>query len=379
MALVRALEAAGHCVAIVSPPGIDPRKTAGHIPLDKGAGQQRGINRLWRWISNQAPQILFEFLEIAYNFQAVPRLMAALWRKRPSAYYERYAFFLFAGIFVARLLRLPIIVEVNEVCGIERARKQVLTALARRFERYVFSRADAIFTVSSFLCDEVQRRGARPATVHLMPNAIDPGRFQRNGAAGKLRRDRRLDGCVVVGFVGWFDHWDRLDLLIDAIAELGDDYPDLRLMLVGDGPVTPILRERIEAHGIASRVILTGAVKREDVPAYIDAMDICVMPDSNPYGSPMVLFEFMALGKAVVAPDLAPVRDVLDDGRTGLIVPRANVNRIKEALRRLLADNGLRERLGEQSREYVFTHRTWSANALRVAQLTTKLNEGRTS
>jgi glycosyltransferase involved in cell wall biosynthesis len=379
MALVRALEAAGHCISIVSPPGVDPRQTAGHVPLDKGAKTQRGMNRVWQWVSKQAPQILFELLEIGYNFQAIPRLIAALRRERPSAYYERYAFFLFAGVFVARLFRLPVAIEVNEISGIERARKQILTPVARWIERYVFSRANAIFTVSSFLRDEVLRRGGRAGAVHLMPNAIDPRRFELNGARGKVRHDRGLDGAVVAGFVGWFDHWDRLDLLIDAVATLRDSHPELRLMLVGDGPVAPMLREKVHALGIEDRVILTGAVKRDEVSSYIDAMDICVLPDSNPYGSPMVLFEFMALGKAVVAPDIAPIRDVVEDRQTGIIIPRADAACIAATLRDLLADTTLRTRLGAQSREYVLAHRTWSANASRVVQLTQQAMQGRIS
>jgi glycosyltransferase involved in cell wall biosynthesis len=379
MALVRALEAAGHTVSIVSPPGVEPRKTAGQVPLDKGAGRQRGINRLWHWISNHAPQILFECIEIVYNFQAIRRLVRTLRRERPAAYYERYAFFLFAGVVIARLFRLPVLLEVNEICGIERARKQILTPLARWIERYVFSRADAIFTVSSFLRAEVLSRGGRPGRVHLMPNAIDPRRFELNGSRGTIRREYGLNSAVVAGFVGWFDHWDRLDLLIDAIAVLRDSHPDLRLMLVGDGPVTPALRDKIRAHGITDRVILTGAVKRDEVPAYIDAMDICVLPDSNPFGSPMVLFEFMALGKAVVAPDIAPVRDVVEHRQTGIIIPRADVGGIVATLRDLTADTGLRRRLGTQSREYVFQHRTWAANARHVIQLTEQVIQRKAS
>ena len=124
-------------------------------------------------------------------------------------------------------------------------------------------------------------------------------------------------------------------------------------MLVGDGPVAGRLRERIALHRLGESVILTGPVRRDEVPRYIAAMDICVLPDSNNYGSPMVLFEFMAMGKAIVAADLPPIRDVVQNGETGLLVERGNSAAIEQAIR-LLADNPqLRERLGRQARQAV--------------------------
>jgi glycosyltransferase involved in cell wall biosynthesis len=110
-------------------------------------------------------------------------------------------------------------------------------------------------------------------------------------------------------------------------------------------------------------VDLTGPVPRRDVPAYIDAMDICVLPDSNLYGSPMVLFEFMASGKAVIAPDLPPIRDVVTNGENGLIIRPGDAQALADALRTLLRDSALRSRLGANARTYVLAHRTLKANA----------------
>ncbi|MBV9085824.1 MAG: glycosyltransferase family 4 protein [Acidobacteriaceae bacterium] len=377
MALVDPLERAGHTVTIVSPPRVDPRKTAGHVPLDKGASRGRGFSAVWHWISNSAPQVIFEMAELAYNLYASVALAAVIRRKRPDVYYERYAFFLFLGVLTARLFRLPVLLEVNEIAGIERARKQMLVGIAKRVERIVFRRADAIFVVSSFLRDEVIRRGAKPETVHLMPNAIDRRRFHLNGSRNEVRRERGLGSATVAGFVGWFDHWDRLDLLIDAIHELAKTNPKLRLLLVGDGPVAPELRARVEQLRLEDRVILTGAVPRDEVPHYIDAMDICVLPDSNPYGSPMVLFEFMALGKAVIAPDLPPIRDVISDGETGITVPPGNAGSLTATLRRLVDDPALRSQLGGRAQRFVLEHRTWEANANRVFAIAQQTSKGR--
>jgi glycosyltransferase involved in cell wall biosynthesis len=366
--IVRALQARGEDVVVVSPPGVDPLETAGSAPLDKGATAARGVQRLWKLISCHAPQILFEFAEIGYNLYALARLLPALRRKPKAVLYERYAFFLFGGLLAARFLGRRVLLEVNEIAGIQRARKQTLTGFAKWIERQVFSRADAVFVVSSFLQREVIARGARPEAVHVLPNAIDPSRFDAPDSGGPVKAKYHLDGCVVAGFVGWFDEWDRLDLLPEAVRELAESTPELRVLLVGDGPVAGLLRECVKACGVEGRVILTGAVPRAEVPAHIAAMDICVLPDSNPYGSPMALFEMMAMGKAVIAPSLPPIRDVVRDGETALVIRRGNREDLCSALSRLARDSRLREALGGNARRDTLENRTWDRNAQRVIQ-----------
>jgi glycosyltransferase involved in cell wall biosynthesis len=375
MNLVRSLETASHSVTIASPPGVDPRLSAGAVPLDKNSGRQRGVSALWKWISCRCPQVLFESIEVIYNLFAMARLWPLLRSLRPQAYYERYAFFLFAGVWTARRFRLPVVLEVNEVAGLARARRQVLVRLATLIERFVFRRADKLIVVSSTLRDQVIERGARPEAVVLMPNAIDARRFDLTACGIPVREKFAMGHDTVIGFVGWFDVWDRLESLVDAFAALRRAQPATRLMLVGDGPVAGRLRERIACHKLGENVILTGPVRRDEVPRYIAAMDICVLPDSNNYGSPMVLFEFMAMAKAIVAADLPPIRDVVQNGETGLLVERGNSGAIEQAIR-LLADNPqLRERLGRQARQAVMEDHNWETNARRVVELAEGLVE----
>jgi glycosyltransferase involved in cell wall biosynthesis len=94
-----------------------------------------------------------------------------------------------------------------------------------------------------------------------------------------------------------------------------------------------------------------------------------VLPDSNPFGSPMVLFEFMARGKAVIAPDLLPIRDVVEDHVTGLIVPPGEPAALQRALTLLLDDTLLRLRLGQQGRQHIMAYHTWNANGHRMAAI----------
>jgi glycosyltransferase involved in cell wall biosynthesis len=98
-------------------------------------------------------------------------------------------------------------------------------------------------------------------------------------------------------------------------------------------------------------------------------MDICVLPDSNAFGSPIALFEFMAMGKPCVVPDLGPMHDVIDDAVTGIMFPHSDWEALKKALLRIVEDSGLRIQIGSQAKRIVFKRHTWAANARSVVQL----------
>jgi glycosyltransferase involved in cell wall biosynthesis len=374
MGMVRALEAAGHTVCVVGPPGVNPRETAGAAPVDKGARQVRGFQRVWKWISSHAPQALFELLELGYNMYARRVVSGALAARRDAVLYERYAFYLLGGVMSAKRRGRPVLLEVNEVVGIQRARRQLLTPVMRRLERATFRRADALFCVSSFLAEEAARRGADASRVHVMPNAVDASVCDLPDGGWRVRQELGIpETAVVAGFVGWFDRWDRLDLLVDTAAGLRSAHPQLRLLLVGDGPVAADLRERVRAGALENTVIFAGPVPRNRVVEFIDAMDIGLLPDSNVFGSPLVLFELMARGKAIIAPDRPPVRDVIEDDINGVVVPAGDRAALAVALGALLSDPVRRRRISEAAKARVRERHTWSRNAAFVAETATRL------
>jgi glycosyltransferase involved in cell wall biosynthesis len=178
--------------------------------------------------------------------------------------------------------------------------------------------------------------------------------------------------------VGLFYRWDRLDVLIKVAKSIRDRHPDLKVLLVGDGPEMDNLKQTAFRLGMEREVILPGPVSRDDVPAYIDAMDICVLPDSNAFGSPIALFEFMAMGKPCVVPDLGPMRDVIDENVTGIMFPHGDYVALEKALLRLVDDSGLREQVGARARQTVFERHTWAANARFVVQLALGESSART-
>ncbi len=362
--IVHALQAMGHRVTVVSPPGVDPLNPANSMPVDKAKVQTGGMQSVWKWVSRHLPNALFELAEIGYNVSAYWRLRRVLGSQRFDLVYERYAFYLVAGAVMARRHGLPFVLEANEVSGIEhRARRQSYAGLCSRFERFLFARCTSIHTVSSHLKKRILRQKVDAARVLVVPNAFDVNKVKGRARKSELVEQYGLAGKTVFGFAGWFDHWDRLDLLIEVYADLLPRHPNARLLLIGDGPVTPSLRERARALGVLDNVVFTGAVPRQQVFDYISLLDIAVLPHSNDFGSPVVMFEFMGLRIPVVAPRLEPILDVQRDGETALLFDPLDRHQCTLAVERLLVSPEQRRTLAENAYAKLIAEHTWQQNA----------------
>ncbi|HVY62855.1 MAG TPA: glycosyltransferase, partial [Planctomycetota bacterium] len=141
------------------------------------------------------------------------------------------------------------------------------------------------------------------------------------------------------------------------------------LLVVGDGPAREELLAVGRELGIADRIKITGRVKHDEIPAHVAAMDVAVSPRATFYASPMKIAEYMAGGRAVIAPRMANIEDMVDDGRTGLLFEPESAESLARALRRALESAPLRRRLGRAAREEVEARLNWSSNARRIAEI----------
>ena len=360
--IATAFEQLGHRVIFSSPTGVDPRTTAGANPF---AEKQR--RSLLARLAARAPALAFELLEIAYNFVAATRLRAALARENCALIYERHAFFLCATAFLARRRGLPLVVEVNELAGDERVRADPwLLPLARLADRLTFRRASLIVVVSPHLRRRLTALGIAPEKILVLPNAVSAASLDTPADGAPIRARHHCADAVVIGFVGWFVAWHRLDHLLAQFATLAAAEPRLRLMLVGDGTLRADLAAQAAALGISDRVIFTGPIPHAEIPAHFAAMDISVVPHSNEYRSPIKLFESMARARATVAPRTEPIAQIITDGLNGLLFDPQDPASLRDALQRLIAIPSLRATLGEAARTTIREHHTWDRNAQAV-------------
>lgn len=344
--MVAALRAAGHEVLVVGPGFYEAA----------GFGAESNLVATLR---RRLPASVAEAAELAYNIPAWRRLRREAARFRPELIYERYNLYFLAGAWLARQARIPYYVEVNAPLAEERQRHGGLRLgrLANAAERMVWRAADKVLAVSHVLADRIAAAGVPRERIVVTPNGVDLRRFPE-------RKTR--PGTPVLGFIGFVRRWHGLEDVIEAMSA---NPLRLDLVIAGEGPAREELEQLAAAKGLADRVRFTGLAAREAVPGLLTSFDIALQPRSVDYASPLKLFEYMAAGCAIVAPDQPNIREILTHGRTALLFDPDEPGALWRAVARLADDAELREQLGRAARaEIEARDLTWDGNARRVAE-----------
>ncbi len=372
--VANALRELGCEVRVLSFPGADPEVEpgTGHAGTTTAATKAPppadGKGRLATLVS-RLPGVLFEFAELGYNLVTWWRIRTEIRRNRPDFIYERYSLFLFMTIWIARREGIPIILEINDSAVVQRLRPLWLKSLARRIEGWCMTRATGIVFISTYFKDLLSAHyGQLPPSV-VSPNAVDarfdPDLHDRDA----LRRRHGLEGRVVCGHMGVFARWHGVPGFVEAIIDRLQEAPELTLLVIGDGADLPAVRREVEARGLGDRIRLPGRVPHHQIPEWVACMDYAFLPDSNEYGSPMKLFELMAMGVAVVAPDYDPVAEVIETGTTGWLFPRKDVGACVDRVIALCDRADERQRVGAAARAYIERERRWRNNASELLSL----------
>jgi glycosyltransferase involved in cell wall biosynthesis len=356
--IVRALRARGHEVVVVAPSAMKA----------KAFGADAGFVAVLKKI---LPASFYEFLELGYGVLAFFRLWRIYRRERPDVVYERYNLYLLAGAWLKRLTGVPLLLEVNSPLVIERSQFGHLAnrRTAQWAERSAWLAADYVLPVTKALSMLVEEPGVPASRIRVIQNGVGEKFLQTKNDGASIRRRFGLDGCVVLGFTGFIREWHGLEHVIDFVADQ-DPEKNIRALVVGDGPAVANLQRRARGRGIEDRVIFAGLVPREEIIDYIAAFDIALQPQVVPYASPLKLFEYMALGRAIVAPATPNIREVLTDHENALLFDPADQGPFAAALTHLCADAALRERLGRAARATLEQDGyTWAQNAARIEAL----------
>jgi|HubBroStandDraft_6_1064221.scaffolds.fasta_scaffold60357_3 glycosyltransferase involved in cell wall biosynthesis len=308
-------------------------------------------------------------------------LVAAAVRKQADLVYQRYALGSYAGLELARRLNVPLVLEFNgSEIWTERHWGSGRVPLARALtalERRNLLDASLIVVVSRPLKDQLVEMGIDPARVLVNPNGVDIQELTEARAHPPVywRLQERLPEAPTIGFVGTFGLWHGVKLLPELIDLVGAHRDDARWVLIGDGPLHAEVAADIERRGLSNRALFTGVVPHSSAVKLLACCDVCVSPHvPNPdgtafFGSPTKLFEYMGLGRAIVASDLDQIGEVLEDGRTALLTPPGDVAAAASAVSRLLDDDGLRLRLGQSALQVATANYSWDAHVGRILQV----------
>jgi glycosyltransferase involved in cell wall biosynthesis len=307
--------------------------------------------------------------ELLWNLRYARRERALLAPDPPEVLLVRDHVLTASCISVSRRLGLPLVLEMNspaEEGTLYQDSYVHLPGVSGWLEGVKLRRADAVAVVSTRLRDYLaERHRVDPAKFVVAPNGADLEVF-----SPRAPRDPDIGWdpaeAPVVGFVGSFRKWHGVEHLGRMLKEVGAARPAARFLMVGDGPEIDVTRNL--AKPLGDRVRFTGRVPHARVPALVASFQIGVLPETLFYGSPLKMIEWMAAGKAVVAPAYDPVREVLQDGVEGLLFQPGNADEMIRAVLALIDDPALRRRLGTAAAERAAASLSWEDNARKVLQ-----------
>ncbi len=274
------------------------------------------------------------------------------------------------AIKVARKLGIPVVYEIRafwEDAAVDHGSTtegSLRYRATRKLETRAIQQVDHVFTICEGLRADIVARGTPSSKVTVIPNAVDVDSFQLASPPNpELQEKWGLVGKTVVGFIGSFYAYEGLDLLLDALPELVRQRPDVRVLLVGGGPQETNLRQQAKQLGLGEHVIFTGRVPHKDVGRYYDLINVLAYPRLpmrlTELVTPLKPLEAMAQGQLFVASDVGGHKELIQNGKTGILFKAGDRDALTRALLDLLNDRQLWPALKANGRHFVQEARNW--------------------
>ncbi|MFC1525517.1 glycosyltransferase [Candidatus Latescibacterota bacterium] len=265
------------------------------------------------------------------------------------------------GYLATRLRRCPLVLSVRgsdvHLLG---------GRLGSWLNRCICQRMDAVLAVSQDIADRLVASGVDRGRIHVVPNGVD-ARFCPGDRLAARRSLGLPEGAFLALFVGLLVPVKGVDLLVDAFRRGLPE--DARCVLVGDGSLELQLRHMANERGIGERIVFAGRRPSGEIPAWMQAADVLVLPSLSE-GRPNVVLEAQSCGIPVIATRVGGTPELISEGETGILIEPGDVEMLGHAIQRLAADPALRERMGIAARRRVESSGlTWAATAAKVREV----------
>jgi len=315
--------------------------------------------------------VLKDLYKIFYNFQFYLKYLPLFKREKPDFIYERWSAFHFMTAFFAKRMRIPYILEVNAPpVDIRWFTKTYFLPLITFIQKKLVEKADAVIVVSNYIKQYFINKGLPPEKIFVLPNAVDIDIFNEKRCNRDIRSEYGLPkDVIVIGFVGSMKKYHGVKVLIEASIKVVEKRKNVHFLLVGSFNENNNYTEFLKTRKMTNFFTITGGVPFIDVPEYISAMDICVVPQADIYMSPIKIFEYGAMGKPVIAPRIGPVEEVINDGKEGLLITPGHPDELAKKILTLISNPQLEKKIGRNLKKEVYTYHTWRKNALKVIEI----------
>jgi len=280
------------------------------------------------------------------------------------------------AIRVGRKLGIPVVYEIRafwEDAAVDHGSTQegsLRYRLTRALETWAVKNADAVTVICEGLRNDLAGRGIAPGKITVIPNAVDIDKFAVGGKAdSELKLKLGLGNSRVLGFIGSFYAYEGLDLLIAALPAILKQMPDVKVLLVGGGPQDTALKQQVMALDLKDRVVFTGRVPHDEVNRYYDLIDVLVYARHpmrlTELVTPLKPLEAMAQGRLMVASDVGGHKELIQDGKTGILFRAGQAGDLASKVVALLKYEAGWDSLKKNGREFVETERNWTASVAR--------------
>ena len=280
------------------------------------------------------------------------------------------------AIRVGRKLGIPVVYEIRafwEDAAVDHGSTKedsLRYKLTRALETWAVKKADAVTVICEGLRKDLIARGIESSKITVIPNAVDIEQFSVGGKPDTaLKMKLGLSGSRVLGFIGSFYAYEGLDLLIAALPNILKQMPDVKVLLVGGGPQDRDLKQQVMALDLKDRVVFTGRVPHDEVNRYYDLIDVLVYP-RHPMRltnlvTPLKPLEAMAQGRLMVASDVGGHKELIQDGKTGVLFHAGNAGDLASKVVGLLKYEQGWDSMKKNGRQFVEAERNWAASVTR--------------
>lgn len=368
--MIKAFRELGHEVELLIMGGESKEELPDYV-------KEPGQSTFRKAVKSIVPRVLWNTLRdyqryIKHDEVAYARLKEKCKSFQPDVIYERSEYLLQSGVRLAQDLKIPHILEVNAPF-IEEWKQfeggNLLEKTAHKREAFKLRNTSLVSCISTTLRDQLWSTYSLDPNMAnvIVTNGADPKRFGSEGAQQATSKFPLNAEKVVIGFVGSIMPYHRVDQLIRAFEKLPNEVRDrAQLLIVGGGSTLDDLKDSVSDSDAKDQVIFTGHLQRSDVPPFIDLMDICVLPSTNWYCSPIKLFEYAILGKAIIAPNTAPVTEVFTDGQNIHLV--GNEQGLVKALNELILSPEKTRQLGDRAKDLILAEYQWTKLASKTLE-----------
>lgn len=290
------------------------------------------------------------------------------------------------AIRVGRLLGIPVVYEIRafwEDAAVDHGSTRegsLRYRLTRALETWAVKRADAVTVICEGLRNDLIARGIPANKITVIPNAVNVDKFSVGGHPDpSLKMKLGLGNSRVLGFIGSFYAYEGLDLLIAALPSILKQVPDVKILLVGGGPQDAALRRQVMALDLKERVVFVGRVPHDEVNRYYDLIDVLVYARHpmrlTELVTPLKPLEAMAQGRLMVASDVGGHKELIQDGKTGVLFRAGHPGDLASKVVGLLKCNQGWDAMKRNGRQFVENERNWFASVQRYQDVYGRLTQ----